>query len=173
MIMSALRSILTGTMALSVALLIALGLTIVRRPVPGRSLEVDAARRLLLVGLALQTLHFGEELLTGFHERWPRLLGLAPWSTRFFVTFNLVCLVVWFASSFALRASHRPAFLAAWFFAIAMAANGVAHPVLALAAGGYFPGLVTSPAVGAVGLLLLSRLSRITEPSSVYSARRR
>ncbi len=36
--------------------------------------------------------------------------------------------------------------------------NGVVHPLLAVASGGYFPGLWSSPLVGIVGVLLLRAL---------------
>ena len=45
---------------------------------------------------------------------------------------------------------------------VASVANGLLHPLLALNAGGYFPGLATSPLVAVVGGLLLARLSRVT-----------
>ena len=37
----------------------------------------------------------------------------------------------------------------AGFLAIGMVLNGIVHPLLSVRAGGYFPGLVTSPLVGA------------------------
>jgi hypothetical protein len=43
-----------------------------------------------------------------------------------------------------------------------MTGNGVAHPLLSVATGGYFPGLFTSPVVGGIGLVLLSRLWKAT-----------
>ena len=49
-----------------------------------------------------------------------------------------------------------------WFLGIAGVANGLAHPLLALNAGAYFSGLVTSPLVAIVGALLLARLVRVT-----------
>ena len=42
-------------------------------------------------------------------------------------------------------------------------ANGLAHPLLAIRAGGYFPGLATAPLVGVVGVMLFRRLLRITD----------
>ena len=43
-----------------------------------------------------------------------------------------------------------------WFLAIASALNGIAHPVLSMMGGGYFPGLLTSPLVGILGTLRVS-----------------
>jgi hypothetical protein len=95
---------------------------------------------------------------------------LPPWSTAFFVSFNLAWLALWVLSVFGLRAGYRPAFFPLWFLALAMIANGVAHPLLSMVAGGYFPGLISSPAVGVVGALLLSRLRRVTAPATVVGA---
>lgn len=41
--------------------------------------------------------------------------------------------------------------------------NGVAHPLLALSVGGYFPGLYTSPLVLLLGAALCRELVRATE----------
>jgi len=47
--------------------------------------------------------------------------------------------------------------------AIAGAANGVAHPLMSVAVGGYFPGLATSPLIGVLGVVLLRRLLAVTQ----------
>ena len=65
-------------------------------------------------------------------------------------------------SAWGLGRRRQVALFPLWFLGIASVANGLIHPLLALNAGGYFPGLVTSPLVGAVGALLLARLSRVT-----------
>lgn len=54
--------------------------------------------------------------------------------------------------------------LAAWFLAIAGMFNGIAHPLLAIAAGGYFPGLVNSPFIGVASVWFWLRLLRATRP---------
>lgn len=158
----ALRSVLIGTAGLDVAAVLALGLTWGRGGVRGGR---DTVRTALLVGGAMwlaQGLHFTEELATGFHQRFPELLGLAPWSARFFVTFNLVWLVVWALSLWGLADRRQIALFPLWFLAIAGLANGVVHPLLSLRVAGYFPGLVTSPLVGLGGLFLLARLRAVT-----------
>ena len=48
----------------------------------------------------------------------------------------------------------------AWFWALLETANGLAHGGLALAAGGYFPGLATAPLLLALGLGLAAALSK-------------
>lgn len=46
----------------------------------------------------------------------------------------------------------------AWFWAVIEILNSLAHGALALAAGGYFPGIATAPFLLATGLLLISNL---------------
>ncbi|MBI2569230.1 MAG: hypothetical protein HYV63_19595 [Candidatus Schekmanbacteria bacterium] len=40
--------------------------------------------------------------------------------------------------------------------------NGIGHPLFAVASGGYFPGLITSPLIGVAGVVLWGRLLRAT-----------
>jgi hypothetical protein len=151
---------------------LALALTLRRRVYAQSTDERDRLIDLVLLGIAAQCLHFTEEFLTGFQVRAPRVLGLVPWSSEFFVTFNLVWLAVWMVSIVGIRHGIQIAFFPVWFFALAMTGNGVAHPLLSVATGGYFPGLFTSPVVGGIGLALLSRLwktTRITSPKRVVS----
>jgi len=60
----------------------------------------------------------------------------------------------------AIRPGRRSARALAWFWALLEIANGLGHCALALAAGGYFPGLATAPLLLATGLYLAMRLSR-------------
>jgi len=157
-----LRSVLLGTVGLDVALGAALVLTLVRSPLRQDRAARDRAVRLLLFGIAAQCLHFVEEFVTGFHLRFPRLLGLSAWTPEFFVTFNVSWIAIWVVSVLALREGARAALFPAWFLALALVANGIAHPILSVAARGYFPGLVTSPLVGVVGVMLVARLLAVT-----------
>jgi hypothetical protein len=63
-----------------------------------------------------------------------------------------------------MRTRSRAAYFPIWFFALAAILNGVAHPLLAIRAGGYFPGLVTAPFLGVVGVWLCARLLAGTGP---------
>jgi hypothetical protein len=161
-----LRSILTGTLGIVVAAALAIGLGVARRHVTAGADELRAASRVALAATGVQALHFAEELATGFARRFPELLGLAPWSARFFVTFNLFWLAVWLLCSRALPARRTLALVPLWFLGLAALANGVVHPLLALRAGGYFPGLISSPFVAVAGAILLGRLLRITRPDA-------
>lgn len=161
-----LRSILVGTAGLSVAAVVSLLLTVVRGRVEASGTELRAAVRLAFVTTLVQAGHFAEELATGFHRLFPELLGLSPWSTGFFISFNLVWIAAWVLSLWGLAARRRVALFPLWFLGIAGVVNGLAHPALSLRAGGYFPGLATSPLVGVLGILLLRRLGRITDGGS-------
>jgi hypothetical protein len=161
---SGLRSWAVGTSALSALLGLAAILTVVRPlgppPPAGR-------RRLVAVGVAglgFQVAHAVEEYLTGFHDAFPRLLGLPPWDARAFLAFNAAWACVWAVSLVGLTRGWRIAPWPIWFLALAMVANGVAHPLLSLALGGWFPGLATAPVVAVAGLLLSREMLLATAP---------
>lgn len=157
-----LRSIVFGTAGLSAAALVAMVLTITRGPITPNPERRRAAVRLAGATVLLQAVHFAEELATGFHQRFPEQLGLAAWSPLFFVAFNSFWLGVWTSSCPGLVARRRWALAALWFLGIAAVANLVVHPVLSARTGGYFPGLLSSPLLGVLGLLLLRQLLGIT-----------
>lgn len=160
-------SILRGTAALSLTAAAAIVLTIVR-PLGRPTIEERSkTARIVVIGVALHSAHFFEEFTTGFHVRFPRLFGLAEWPAEFFAGFNFFWIVVWLISAAGLRAGFRAAMFPVWFFAIAMMLNGLAHPALALAAGGYFPGLATSPAVGIAGILIWMSVWKLTGTRAV------
>ncbi|NNL55263.1 MAG: HXXEE domain-containing protein [Woeseia sp.] len=133
-----------------------------------RSSPVDAAAErvaastVLAITTAIQGAHFAEEWSTGFHVRFPALLGLDPMPLSFFVFFNLAWITIWIVSPPFLRHGRRSAFFAAWFLAIAGMLNGVAHPMMAIISGGYFPGLITSPFIGIAAVFLWRRLREAT-----------
>jgi hypothetical protein len=152
---------IVGTGALWLVLAAALAIVLFRK---ADAEQLSLAAPWTLAVLAIQSLHFAEEFATGFHERFPAMLGLAPWTAEFLVGFNAAWIAAWaLASSAAIV--RRATFVAAWliwFLALAATANGLAHPVLAMAAGGYFPGLLTSPVLGVAGLVLIRQLMRRT-----------
>jgi hypothetical protein len=150
---------IVGTGALWLALVLALAIVLVRKPDAER---LARAAPWTLAVIAIQALHFAEEFATGFHERFPAMFGLAPWTPEFFVSFNMAWLAAWslaVSGAVTRRATLGAAWLI-WFLALAAVANGVAHPVLAVVAGGYFPGLLTSPVLGVAGIVLIRALAR-------------
>jgi hypothetical protein len=161
-----LYSVLAGTAGLTVAALLALLLTFVRKPGDARPAARWRLVRIAALAVVLQSIHFVEELITGFYERFPALLGLRPWSAAFFVAFNLFWLVVEGLALVGLRLKLRAAFFPAWFLGLASVVNGVAHPLFSAMAGSYFPGLWSSPLVGVAGVLLLRDLVAFTQVSN-------
>lgn len=155
-------SLVPSLVVLGIAAFVALQLAMRRSSPMEFSSERTAASQALALATAIQCAHFAEEWATGFHVRFPALFGLEPMPLAFFVGFNLAWIIAWIASVPLLRSARTPAFFAAWFLAIAGALNGVAHPLLTVASGGYFPGLVTSPAIGLAGILLWRHLHRAT-----------
>lgn len=143
----------------------ALLLTILRSPLNHDLAAREQTIRLFMIGLAIQCLRFMEESVARFQDRFPSLLGLPPWSANFFVVFNLIWLSVWILSAIGMQRAYKFALFPVWFFAIAAIANGIGHPILAVIAHGYFPGLITSPVVGLVGVVLLFRLRALTKSS--------
>ena len=159
------RSMVFGPSVLYGVAIVALVLTIVRRPAKYSAEEVDGIIGLYLIGIAFQCLHFTEEFVTGFYVRAPEFLGFVRWPTEFFVTFNLLWIAVWLLGAVGLKSGLRIAFFPVWFFAVGMVGNAIWHPLLCLATRGYFPGLLTSPFAGVIGVILLSRLWKITAPT--------
>jgi hypothetical protein len=157
------RSVLVGTLGLDVAALLAFLLTLLRGHAGTSRRDLDATARVASVALLLQAAHFGEELATGFHGRFPEMLGLAPWPLTFFVGFNLFWLAAWGLAIRGLGRNSTAALFALWFLSIGCVANGIAHPLLALRVAGYFPGLLTSPFAGLAGILLFRRLLGTTD----------
>ncbi len=170
---SGLQSWLVGTTALTVLLLVAAVLTALR-PLPPPSAGVR--RRLVVLGVVavgLQGAHAVEEYLTGFYHAFPRMLGLPPWGAGAFLAFNVAWLLVWVVSLVGVGRGWRIAEWPIWFLAFAEVANGVAHPLLSLARGAYFPGLGTAPVAGIAGLFLLREmlLASAHAPPPVAGAR--
>ncbi len=149
-------------MVLYVMLAIAVIVSISRPLSTGTVNERTALVNLFLIGIAIQCIHLLEEYLTGFHRLLPPRVGLDPLSDQYFVTLNIVWIAVWLLAAVGLTWRYRIVECLIWFFALMMCFNGLAHPVLAVWAGGYFPGLVSSPLAGIAGVLLLMRLLRLS-----------
>ncbi len=120
---------------------------------------------LFLLLIAAQALHSVEEYHFRLFDRFlpARYVAEAVGVDRplGFIVFNLALvgfgLWCWLARVGPGRRSAR-AF--AWFWALLECANGLAHIALALAAGGYFPGLATAPLLLGIGLWLIADLRR-------------
>jgi hypothetical protein len=158
-------SILPSVLVLGLAALAAFLMTSTRASAPDKLTERSAAARALTLATVAQAIHFGEELATGLHRRLGDPFGLPDIPISAFVAFYLAWLSFWIWSIPGLRRSSAAAFFAAWFLAIAGVLNGLLHPVLATATGGYFPGLVTAIPVGLACAWLWLRLREATGPA--------
>jgi len=144
-------------------LVIALILAIIRTP---RHVDAGARANLVgvfLIGIACQCAHFIEEFVTGIHRLFPPLLGLAPISAELFVGLNVFWLGVWALAAYGLLRGLWVAYFPVWFFGLAMCLNGIAHPLLSVWTGGYFPGIFTSPVAGIMGIVVTRNLLQSTE----------
>jgi len=151
-------SFLPSVVVLGLVAIVAAYLARSRKYPDSQAAQRVTASNALALATIVQCAHFAEEWATGFHIRFPALFGLDPLPLPLFVTFNLVWIVLWFASVKPLRAAHKGAYFAAWFLALAGALNGIAHPLMAASVGGYFPGLISSPFIGAAGIYLWRQL---------------
>jgi hypothetical protein len=142
---------------LSVALMIAYAVWIGGAwQLSGRSLPVTYG-----VALVIFLVHASEEFLTGFQRRLPALVG-DRWTDIQFLVFNVVWFTAFVLAGWALRRRHPLAVLFVLFFALGGGVgNGLAHLLLVVTQGGYFPGAWTAPLCLIVGVLLLRQLFSI------------
>lgn len=123
------------------------------------------SRRLFLALIAAQAVHSVEEYLFRLYDLLAPARAISDLAgldraagfivaNCALVLFGLWC---WWARVRPDRPSARGF---AWFWALIEIANGLGHAALALAAGGYFPGLATAPVLVALGGLLTWRLAR-------------
>ena len=59
------------------------------------------------------------------------------------------------------RAGRHSARGWAWLWVLVECGNGIGHPAIAIARGGYFPGVVTAPVLLALSVYLAARMVRI------------
>lgn len=165
--MAPLASYLPSIVALGSLLIAAAAITMARSRL---RTDVGGSPRFVwvtLLAIVAQAVHFLEELNTGFFIRFPEMFGLAPLLEAVFVAFNLAWLGIWVAALLGVRAGIRVAAWPLWLLGLAAVLNLFAHPILALRAGAYFPGLYTAVLVGAAGVFLLHELARLTSEKRV------
>jgi hypothetical protein len=139
---------------LSVALVIAYAVWIGGTwSLASRSLQATYGGALLIFPL-----HACEEFLTGFQRRLPALVG-DRWSDTQFLVFNAAWFTTFVFAGLGLRRRRPLAVLIVLFFALGGGiGNGIAHLLLVVAQGGYFPGAWTAPLCLIVGVVLWRQL---------------
>lgn len=149
------ESFITGTIGLLVVLAISTLLAHFRT-VPK---SIGSFKSILLAAICFHLIHLTEEAVYDFHRLFPELLGLVAWPLSLFLSFNILWAAIWIISA-SVEFPNRFTLMAFYFLALASAVNAIAHPVLSLLVGGYFPGLISSPFVGVLGIILLRKLTK-------------
>jgi Protein of unknown function with HXXEE motif len=120
-------------------------------------------RTAFLALIAAQAVHSVEEYLFRLYDVFAParlisdLLGLDR--AIGFVAFNAALLLFGLWCYLArVRPARHSGLGFVWFWAVLEIANGLGHIALAIAAGGYFPGVATAPLLLAIGGFLVLRL---------------
>ena len=109
--------------------------------------------------LAWQFIHFDEEFLTGFYDKFPALYGSSPYTVEKFVTINMASYFV-FVLACVLVFTRRIRFLVLpmlFFIVYGAIGNAIAHTVWVIMVKGYFPGFFTAQLYWVLGPLVLAR----------------
>lgn len=162
----AFQSFSTGTLGLLVILIISAVLAVLRAT--PKTNQLESIRLILITAICFHLVHLAEETVYEFHVLFPQLLGLAPWPVSVFLAFNFTWVLIWLCGVY-FYPLNRITMTTFWFLAIASAINGIAHPVFSLMVDGYFPGLVTSPFVGLLGILLIRRLNQVSSHNRIFN----
>ncbi|HEY2434747.1 MAG TPA: HXXEE domain-containing protein [Vicinamibacterales bacterium] len=122
------------------------------------SLGSPSLQATYVVAVAIFFVHACEEFLTGFQRRLPALVG-DHWTDTQFLVFNATWFAAFVLAGWGLRRRRPLAVLIVLFLALGGGVgNGVAHLLLVVAQGGYFPGAWTAPLCLIVGTALLRQL---------------
>lgn len=152
----------SGLVFLIIVFLISIFLTYSSRTIITDREKINEFLKIFLTGIFIQLIHFMEELYTGFYKQFPPLLGLNEWTKSFFIIFNLSWIFIWITSCIGIFKRILISYILVWFLTISLILNGIAHPLFSIISKGYFPGLITSFIGGAWGLLMLSKLKRLS-----------
>jgi hypothetical protein len=115
---------------------------------------VDRMTGTILLLIAILLLHLGEEVKTGFREKFP--LGEMP--RPLFIGLNIIVYTFCFATLFLSAQGHELAIPLAWIFALAMLANGAIHIGMMALRRRYFPGGATALLLIPVSVYLITQL---------------
>ncbi|MFN8456830.1 MAG: HXXEE domain-containing protein [Anaerolineae bacterium] len=127
-----------------------------KTPLPSGSIFLP----LFFTLLAVQFIHFAEEINTGFRSQFPLLYGGIPYSDSLFVTFNMISYCIFaLACLLVFTKNLRFLLLPPMFFIIYGAiGNAISHTWWSLYRQAYFPGLITAQLYWIFGPLVLYKL---------------
>lgn len=124
--------------------------------------SINSFLPLFFIVLAWQFIHFNEEFITGFYDKFPILYGSEPYSQEKFVTVNMVSYFVFTISAVLLFRTKRKFFLIPVLFYIMYGAigNAIAHTWWSIKLMDYFPGLITAQLYWFLGPWILFKLTQ-------------
>lgn len=113
-----------------------------------------------LFALAVQMLHFSEEFVGGFYDKYPQLIDGSPgFDLNFFVIANMGAYFAFLMGAIGIYKGWKIPMLIVWFFAImGICGNAILHLLFTIMNDGYFPGLYTSLIYWILGPVLVKRL---------------
>ncbi|MDH8679036.1 HXXEE domain-containing protein [Fusibacter bizertensis] len=122
--------------------------------------EKDKMIQLYLIMLSVQFVHFAEEYVTGFAEKFPLLYGGVPYSDNMFVIINMVSYFIFTITAMLVltRNNYRVMTPMLFFIVYGAMGNAIAHTVWSIYLAGYFPGLYTAQLYWIVGPLMLNKV---------------
>jgi len=110
-----------------------------------RTIPVSKVLPLYLLGIGFQLVHFTEEYLFGFHEKFGPLFGGNTYNHNLFVSFNMFAYLLFILGAISFYKNFKPLMFVAMFFIVyGMAGNAFGHIAYCIMVKGYFPGIYTS-----------------------------
>ncbi len=135
-------------------------LTTYRNPVESRGVI-----SLFLIAVAIQLIHMGEEVFARFPDNFTDLVNATnQYTEREFLAvsvFGMTSLLIFAAVAMSRKIPIITpiANYFAWFYALGLGlTNAIAHFVMPILAGGYFPGLITAPVHLIMSVILIRAL---------------
>ena len=98
-----------------------------------------------LFAVGIQMLHFAEEYIMGFCVAMPELVGQSAYPLGYWVVFNMVAYFIFLLGGIVLfKRIKRLMIIPLFFILTGVVLNGIAHVLISIYLGSYFPGLYTA-----------------------------
>jgi Protein of unknown function with HXXEE motif len=109
-----------------------------------KNMIVSKVLPLYLLGIGFQLVHFSEEYLFGFNEKFGPLFGGHSYNHNLFVCFNMFAYLLFILGAIGFYKNIKLLmFIAIFFIVYGMIGNGLWHIVYCMMVKGYFPGIYT------------------------------
>lgn len=110
-----------------------------------KTVNVSEVLPLYLLGIGFQFVHFAEEHVFGFDEKFGPLFGGNAYDHNLFVSFNMFAYLLFILGAIAFYKNFKPFMFVAMFFIVyGMIGNAIGHIMYGAMVKGYFPGIFTS-----------------------------